>query len=68
LTGMRNDKPEEVKPEAPPTDWADLRAQAAKLGVTLSQLQQLHLEKKLRLARKGRAANPPGKDVPFAKP
>jgi hypothetical protein len=51
------DGPEDAKPEAP-TDWADLRAQAAKLGITLSQLQQLQLEKKLRLARKTQSRAP----------
>jgi thiamine monophosphate synthase len=40
------------KTEEPPVDWEDLRAQAAKLGITLSQLQQQQREKKLRLARK----------------
>jgi hypothetical protein len=40
-------------PEKPPeTDWADLRAQADKLGITLSQLQQQQREQKARLARK----------------
>jgi DNA-binding response OmpR family regulator len=33
-----------------PTDWAELRAQAAKLGITLSQLQQRQLEKTQRRA------------------
>ena len=61
-------EPAETASGSSTVDWADLRAQADKLGITLSQLQQLHLEKKLRLARKGRAANPPGKDVPLAKP
>lgn len=64
----RVEEREEVTPEASPTDWAGLRAQAAKLGITLSQLQQLQLEKKLRLAKKGRFGVPPGKDVPAAKP
>ena len=43
---------EETPPAEPATDWADLRAQAAKLGITLSQFQQLQAEKKQRLARK----------------
>jgi hypothetical protein len=41
-------------------DWADLRAQAAKLGISLSEFQQRDREKKLRLAKKsqGRAPAP----------
>jgi hypothetical protein len=31
-----------------PTDWTELRAQAAKLGITLSQFQQRQLEKRRR--------------------
>ncbi len=55
-------EPEEAtKPVEPATDWADLRAQAAKLGITLSQLQQLQLEKKMRLARKTRPGGTPAK-------
>jgi hypothetical protein len=68
---MQDDKvegPEDVTPEAPTTDWAGLRAQAAKLGITLSQLQQLNQEKKMRLAKKGRFGHPPGKDGSLAKP
>jgi hypothetical protein len=61
-------EPEEEKPGEPTTDWADLRAQADKLGITLSQLQQLQFEKKMRLARKARSAAPPGKDGPPDKP
>jgi len=52
---------EATTPVEPATDWADLRAQAAKLGITLSQLQQLQLEKKMRLARKTRPVATPGK-------
>lgn len=48
---------EPEKPHA--TDWADLRAQAAKLGITLSQLQQQQREQKARLARKLRPAAQP---------
>jgi hypothetical protein len=62
---MQDDKvqePEEEKPAEPATDWADLRAQADKLGITLSQLQQLQFEKKMRLARKARFGGTPGKD------
>lgn len=40
------------------TDWADLRAQAAKLGITLSELQQQQREQKARLARKFAARRP----------
>ena len=43
---------EETTPAEPATDWANLRAQAAKLGITLSQFQQLQAEKKQRRARK----------------
>ena len=67
---MRDKKvqePEEEKPVEPTTDWAGLRAQADKLGITLSQLQQLQFEKKMRLARKGRPGVPPGKDGPLGK-
>jgi hypothetical protein len=33
-------------------DWADLRAQAEKLGISLSELQQRQREQKARLDRK----------------
>ena len=61
---MQDDKVQEPQEatQAPATDWADLRAQAAKLGISLSQLQQLNLEKKMRLARKSRVSNAPVKD------
>jgi hypothetical protein len=62
---MQDDKlqePEEEKPAGLTTNWADLRAQADKLGITLSQLQQLQFEKKMRLARKTRSGVPPSKD------
>jgi hypothetical protein len=49
---------EETPSAEPATDWADLRAQAAKLGITLSQLQQLQAEKKQRLARKSQHVSP----------
>ncbi len=40
-------------PEKPAAiDWADLRAQAEKLSITLSELQQQQREQKARLARK----------------
>jgi hypothetical protein len=54
-------EPEEGKPAEVATDWAELRAQANKLGITLSQLQQLQFEKKMRLARKARPGVPPVK-------
>jgi hypothetical protein len=47
-----NEAHEKPAEEPPKTDWADLRAQAAKLGITLSQLQQQQREQKARLARK----------------
>jgi hypothetical protein len=50
--------PKKAQAEAPPVDWENLRAQAAKLGITLSQLQQQQREKKLRLARKEKARAP----------
>jgi hypothetical protein len=46
--------PQKAEPEPPPVDWADLRAQAAKLGISLSEFQQRDREKKLRLAKKNR--------------
>jgi hypothetical protein len=49
---------EETPSVEPATDWADLRAQAAKLGITLSQFQQLQAEKKQRLARKNQHVSP----------
>ncbi len=54
--------PEKAQTEEPAVDWADLRAQAAKLGITLSQLQQQQREKKLRLARKGNFRAPGRQD------
>jgi hypothetical protein len=60
-------EPEEEKPPGAATDWADLRAQADKLGITLSQLQQLQFEKKMRLARKARPGAPSGKDGSLGK-
>jgi hypothetical protein len=44
--------PEETPSGPPTTDWADLRAQAAKLGITLSQLQQQQRQRELRLKNK----------------
>ena len=46
-SGHSEDSEEKV-----PTDWAGLRVQAAKLGISLSQLQQLQREQKLRRDRK----------------
>jgi hypothetical protein len=54
---MKDDTTEE--PEKVPTDWAELRLQAAKLGITLSQLQQQQREQELRRARKKRPAETP---------
>jgi hypothetical protein len=42
------------EPEKAPTDWAELRVQADKLGISLSQLQQQKREQELRRARKRR--------------
>jgi hypothetical protein len=47
------------EPEKVPTDWADLRVQADKLGISLSQLQQQKREQELRRARKRRPAETP---------
>lgn len=57
-----SDDPEKAQTEVPPVDWEDLRAQAAKLGITLSQLQQQQREKKLRLARKEKVRAPGRQD------
>jgi hypothetical protein len=65
---MQDDKVQEPEEEKPATDWADLRAQADKLGITLSQLQQLQFEKKMRLARKAKSGVPPSKDGSQGKP
>jgi hypothetical protein len=50
---------EKVGCGTPTIDWADLRAQAAALGITLSQLQQQQREKKLRLAKKAQPRTAP---------
>jgi hypothetical protein len=47
------------QPEKVPTDWAELRVQADKLGISLSQLQQQKREQELRRARKRRPAETP---------
>jgi len=54
-----NEEPK-AESESSVVDWADLRAQAAKLGISLSEFQQRDREKKLRLAKKsqGRAPAP----------
>ncbi len=59
-TGPENANPVQapVQAEEPPTDWASLRAQAEKLGISLSELQQKEREKKARLARKNRSNVP----------
>jgi hypothetical protein len=54
---MKDDTTEE--PEKVPTDWADLRVQADKLGISLSQLQQQKREQEIRRARKRRPTEPP---------
>jgi hypothetical protein len=54
---MKDETPEE--PEKVPTDWAELRIQADKLGISLSQLQQQKREQELRRARKKRPTEPP---------
>jgi hypothetical protein len=67
-TGMQDETvpaPEKTESETPTTDWAGLRAQADKLGITLSELQQREREKQLRLARKNQVrATPAGDGVP----
>ena len=45
--------------EKVPTNWAELRIQAEKLGISLSQLQQQKREQELRRARKTRPAKTP---------
>jgi hypothetical protein len=45
--------------EKVPTDWAELRVQADKLGISLSQLQQQKREQELRRARKRRPTETP---------
>jgi hypothetical protein len=54
---MKDDTTEE--PEKVPTDWAELRVQADKLGISLSQLQQQKREQELRRARKRRPTETP---------
>jgi hypothetical protein len=54
---MTDDTSEEA--EKPPTDWAELRIQADKLGISLSQLQQQKREQELRRARKRRPTEIP---------
>ena len=54
---MTDDTTEE--PEKVPTNWAELRVQAEKLGISLSQLQQQKREQELRRARKIRSAQSP---------
>jgi hypothetical protein len=48
-----------AEPDKVPTDWADLRVQAEKLGISLSQLQQQKREQDLRRARKRRPTETP---------
>ena len=47
------------EPEKAPTNWAELRVEAEKLGISLSQLQQQKREQELRRARKRRPAETP---------
>jgi hypothetical protein len=47
------------EPEKVPTDWAELRVQADKLGISLSQLQQQKREQELRRSRKRRPTETP---------
>jgi hypothetical protein len=44
--------------ESTATNWAELRAQAEKLGISLSELQQRDREKKMRLAKKNQSRTP----------
>jgi len=48
------DESTEASGKPPETDWADLRAKAAKLGITLSQLQQQQRERERRRVNKER--------------
>jgi hypothetical protein len=57
LIAMNDDTTGE--PDKVPTDWADLRIQAEKLGISLSQLQQQKREQELRRARKRRPTETP---------
>jgi hypothetical protein len=45
-------------PDPTATNWAELRAQAEKLGISLSELQQRDREKKMRLAKKNQSRTP----------
>jgi hypothetical protein len=47
--------PDKAGSETPAVDWAGLRAEAEKLGISLSALQQREREKKMRLARKNQS-------------
>jgi hypothetical protein len=58
-TGLRMTDDTTKEPEKVPTNWDELRAQAAKLGITLSQLQQQRREQELRRARKRPPAETP---------
>jgi ribosome-binding protein aMBF1 (putative translation factor) len=46
-----------IKSKELPVDWGELRAQASKLGLALSEFQQQEKQRKLRLEKKGAAAN-----------
>jgi hypothetical protein len=54
MTDDTSDESEKV-----PTNWAELRVQAEKLGISLSQLQQQKREQELRRARKTRSVVTP---------
>jgi hypothetical protein len=54
---MTDDTTEES--EKAPTNWAELRVEAEKLGISLSQLQQQKREQELRRARKRRPIETP---------
>jgi hypothetical protein len=48
-----------TEPEKAHTNWAELRVEAEKLGISLSQLQQQKREQELRRARKRRPTETP---------
>jgi hypothetical protein len=54
---MTDDTTEE--PGKAPTNWAELRVEAEKLGISLSQLQQQKREQEIRRARKRRSTETP---------
>lgn len=56
--GYEKVKDDETKPkiavERPAIDWEELRTQATKLGLTLSEFQQQEKQRKLRLEKKAK--------------